>query len=76
MKAQAFDAVLRSFIARRPFRPFTVEMMSGTAITVDHPEALVLRGGAAVFLDRLGRPAYFDEESVVQIGRARNQAAR
>lgn len=76
MKQQSFESTLRAFLSHRPFRRFAVELMSGTTIIVDHPEAMVLRGGTAVFVDRRGRPAYFDEESVVQITRAHNGATR
>lgn len=76
MKEQSFVVTLRALLRRRPFRPFAVHLMNGSSIIVDHPEALVLRAGAAVFVDRHGVPAWFDEESVAQIRGARNGATR
>jgi len=51
---------------RTPFRSFTVELVSGDRIQVDHPEALILRGGEAVFVSSDGVPTLFDHESVSQ----------
>ena len=34
---------------------------------IDHPEALALRGGVAVFVDADGTPTMFDHENVNQI---------
>ena len=50
MIAENFDRTLRAFQRRTPFQPFTVELVSGTRIQVDHPEALVFRDGVAVFV--------------------------
>jgi hypothetical protein len=52
MKAQAFDRTLRGLSRRVPFRRFTVELVSGTRFTVDHPEALVFRGAESQFISR------------------------
>ena len=43
---------------------FTVALINGDRFTVDHPEALVLRKGVAVFLASDGTPTIFDHESV------------
>ncbi|MFW6124869.1 MAG: hypothetical protein ACOC46_01865 [Pirellulales bacterium] len=51
---------------RRPFHPFAVELVSGDRVQVDHPEAVVLRSGVAVFVSAGGTPA-FDHEGVSQI---------
>jgi hypothetical protein len=75
MLAEAFDRTLRAFARRTPFRPFTVEFVSGTRITVDHPEALVFRGGVAVFFSPDGTPSLFDHESVSQVTGETDQAA-
>ena len=64
MEAEAFDKVLRAMYRRRPFRAFIVELVTGEKIEVDHPEAMVLRSGVAVFLDSTGTPSYFDHLSV------------
>ncbi len=55
------------FQRRTPFRPFTVALVNGDRFQVDHPEALVLRGGVAVFITADGVPTLFDRESVSQL---------
>jgi hypothetical protein len=67
MKSQAFDRTLRAFQHRSPFRPFTVELVSGHRFQVDHPEALVFRGGVAVFIAGDGTPTIFDHEGVCEL---------
>ena len=67
MDAGAFDRTLRAFQRRRPFQPFMVALVNGDRFQVDHPEALVIRGGIAVFIDAGGVPTLFDHESVSQI---------
>lgn len=67
MTIESFATALRAFVRRKPFRPFTVELLSGDRFAVDHPEALVFRGGVAVFIDAAGVPVLFDHESVSQL---------
>ena len=67
MVAETFTQVLRAFQRRAPFEPYTVELISGDRITVDHPEALVFRGGAAVYFSRQGEITIFDHEGVAQV---------
>ena len=67
MKSQAFDRTLRAFQRRTPFQPFTVELVSGHRFQVDHPEALVFRGGVAVFIASDGTPTIFDHEGVCEL---------
>ncbi|HLQ46324.1 MAG TPA: hypothetical protein VK137_16390, partial [Planctomycetaceae bacterium] len=49
---------------RAPFRPFVVELLNGDRVEVDHPEALIVRGGTAIFDAADGTPTWFDHESV------------
>jgi hypothetical protein len=67
MKALNFEQTLRAFHQRTPSRPFTVELVSGNRFQVDHPEALVLRDGVAVFIAKGGMPVVFDHEGVSQV---------
>jgi hypothetical protein len=67
MTAENFDQVLDGLRRLRPFRVFTVELNGGQRFEVDHPEALVVRDGVAVFLAPGGIPIWFDHESVNQI---------
>ena len=67
MTPKRFERTLRAFQRRAPFRSFTVELVSGDRFQVDHPEALVLRDGVAVFIAAGGVPTLFDHEGVCQI---------
>ncbi|MGL5096348.1 MAG: hypothetical protein ACRDD1_12210 [Planctomycetia bacterium] len=67
MEAEAFDRSLGAFVHRRPFRSFVVELVSGAMLQVDHPEALVFRGGTAVYFAADSTPTLFDNQSVSQL---------
>ena len=66
MTAEHFDGSLKTLRQRTPFRPFTVELISGDRFEVDYPDALVLREGVAVFIAPGGIPRLFEHESVSQ----------
>jgi hypothetical protein len=67
MTEQHFDELLMALMERRPFHPFTVELVGGERFEVDRPRATVLRNGVAVYLRPGGIPIYFDHDNVVQI---------
>jgi hypothetical protein len=67
MTSEHFQTAIRAFQKRAPFQAYLVELVSGDRIRVDHPEALVIRGGVAVFVSADGAPAIFDHEGVSQI---------
>ena len=67
MTTENFDHVLEALRELCPFRVFTVELNGGKKFEVDHPGALVVRDGVAVFLAPGGIPVWFDHESVNQI---------
>lgn len=50
MQADHFDHALTAFRQLVPFRPFTVALVNGDRFKVDHPGALVVRDGVAVFI--------------------------
>jgi hypothetical protein len=62
-----FQTTIRAFQRRTPFKTYVVELVSGDRVQVDHPEALVLRAGVAVFVSATGEPAIVDHEGVSQI---------
>jgi hypothetical protein len=66
MDANNFEHSLQAFIKRAPFRPFTVALVNGDRVEVDHPAALVLRDAVAVFIGPGGVPVIFDHEGVSQ----------
>jgi hypothetical protein len=67
MTADNFTNVLTTLQQIKPYRVFTVELNGGRRFEVDHPGALVVRDGVAVFLAPGGMPIWFDHESVNQI---------
>ena len=67
MTAENFDRTLRAFQRRVPFRPFVVELVSGSRLQVDHPEALMHRAGAAIFVAPDGDFTLFDHEGVSKV---------
>jgi hypothetical protein len=67
MTADNFMSVLEGLRQLQPFRVFTVELHGGHRFEVDHPGALVVRDGVAVFIAPGGVPIWFDHESVNQI---------
>ncbi|MEX2138539.1 MAG: hypothetical protein WD894_04720 [Pirellulales bacterium] len=67
MTTDNFDRTLRAFQRRAPFRTFTVELVSGHSFQVDHPEAVVLRDGVAVYIAPGGYPTLFDHEGVSRL---------
>ena len=73
MEAGNFDRTLRGMARQSPFQPFTVELNNGARVEVDHPEALVFRGGLAVFVNSDGDPSLFDHQSVSRLVGARGQ---
>jgi len=66
MTAEDFENVLQGLRQGQPFHVFTVELHGGRRFEVDHPGALVVRDGVAVFLAPGGVPIWFDHESVNQ----------
>jgi hypothetical protein len=67
MTAENFQQVLDGLRQLQPYRVFTVELNGGRRFEVDHPGALVVRDGVAVFLAPGGVPVWFDHDSVNQI---------
>jgi hypothetical protein len=67
MVAEYFQTAIRAFQRRTPFKAYVVELVSGDRVRVDHPEALVIRGGVAVFVNAEGAPSIFDHEGVSQV---------
>jgi hypothetical protein len=67
MTSDHFQTTIRAFQRRSPFKSYTVELVRGDRVTVDHPEALVIRGGVAVYVSASGAPTIFDPEGVRQV---------
>jgi hypothetical protein len=67
MDRETFDSTIRTFKRRMPFRPFTLAMVNGDRVEVDHPEALAIRDGVGLFAGPGGMPVVFDHEGVSQV---------
>jgi hypothetical protein len=67
MDSSTFDATIQTFKRRSPFKPFTVAMVNGDRFEVDHPEAVVVRDGVALYVAAGGIPVIFDHEGVSQV---------
>jgi hypothetical protein len=67
MDASNFHETLTAFKNHKPFRPFTVALVNGDRLEVDHPDALSLRGGMAAFIGPGNVPSFFDHEGVSQV---------
>lgn len=67
MTSEHFDKTLQAYQKRRPFRSFRVRFVGGEQIDVDHPEAVVIRGGVGVYVSAAGVPTLFDHESVSEV---------
>jgi hypothetical protein len=67
MQQDTFDATLRTLINRTPFRSFTVALVDGDRVEIDHPNAIAVRDGIALFAAPGGIPVFFDHEGVSQI---------
>ncbi len=76
MDRDTFDQTIRLFKHRSPFHPFIVAMQDGGRLEVDHPGALAIRDGVALFAGPGGIPSIFDHEGVSRIiGDLAGQAA-
>ena len=67
MDRNVFKDTMRVFEHRTRFRPFTVAMVNGDRLEVDHPDALAIRDGVALFASPGGVPVIFDDEGVSQV---------
>ena len=66
MTKRIFESTLRAYQIRHPFKPFLVELTSGTSLEVRHPEGLISHGGAAVYVEPDGRITIFDAHGVAR----------
>ena len=67
MNRETFTEAIRTFKHRSPFRPFTLVTVSGNRHEVDHPDALAVNDGVALFFGPGGVPVICDHEGVSEI---------
>lgn len=75
MTAEHFDGLLEALVQRQPFQVFTVELRGGKRFEVDHPRAIVVRDGVAVFMAPGGIPVWFDHDSFNRVDGAAASAS-
>ena len=66
MTKENFENVLRAFLTRRHFTPFSLELANGTRLEVNHPEALELKPTVVVYKSTVGIRSVFEFEAVVR----------
>lgn len=67
MDRDTFTETIRAFRSRTPFKPFTVATNAGNRYEVDHPEAIIVREGLAIFVGPGRVPVFFDNEGVSEV---------
>jgi hypothetical protein len=67
MTSDHFEQLFDALRDRSPWHPLTVELVGGHRFEIDHPQAMVVRDGVAVYLRPGGVPVWFDHESVTQV---------
>lgn len=67
MDRETFTGTVRAFKERTPFQPFTIVTVSGKRCEVDHPDAIVVRAGVAIFVGPAGVPVIFDYQGVSEV---------
>lgn len=67
MQQASFERSLRTFVRRKPFKPFAVELTSGSRLVIEHPEALAFYNGLAVYLATDGEVARFDHHTAARL---------
>ncbi len=75
MERESFERSLNAFARRVPFKPFRVELTSGTTIRIEHPEALVVRGGVAVYVAPDGPISLLDPQGAVRLSDVESSSA-
>ena len=67
MDRETFTETIRALKHRTPLKPFTVATVSGSRYEVDHPEAIIVRDGLAIFVGPGRVPVIFDNEGVSEV---------
>jgi hypothetical protein len=68
MTANEFHERMLFLLRRRPFVPFDVELIDGTRLWVDRPDAVATGGGGASFGDPAGEIHLFDWTNTRRLG--------
>jgi hypothetical protein len=66
MRRANFDRLVNAFLQRKPWKSFTVELVSGAVLEVNHPESLTHMGDVVVVNSTTGLRSYFDFSDVAR----------
>ncbi len=66
MSQDTFDRLLRAFLDRKPFSPFTIELINGARVEVHHPEIVSQKGSVLVCTSTRQIRSYFECQAVVR----------
>ena len=75
MTLEYFHETLTTLLDIRPFQVFTIELLNGRRLEVDHPTVIAIRDGTAWMLLPGSVPVGFDYTSVAAIIRTGASAA-
>ena len=75
MTLEYFEETLTTSLDMRPFQVFTIELLNGRRLEVDHPSVFAFRGGTASMLLPGSVPVIFDCTSVAAVIRTGASAA-
>jgi hypothetical protein len=67
MTTDNFREAIETYMNRRPFHPFVIELIGGARHEIDHPRVAGFRGDAFVFFSPGATTIWFDHESVVSV---------
>ena len=67
MNDEEFENQIEEFKSRRPFEPYLLRFEDSGYVLVDHPEALIFRGGRIVYVDPAGRTTFSTPDGVTRV---------
>ena len=67
MDRETFERTLRTFRWRTPFLPFLMDLVNGTRLVVDEPEAIGFGEGNVGYIGPDGSLSIFNQDEVSQI---------
>ena len=67
MDSNLFTDTILAYKRRVPFHPFTIVTAAGRQHEVDHQDAIIVKGGVAMFLAPGNIPHIFDAETISEI---------
>jgi hypothetical protein len=60
MSSENFTRILRAFLGRVPFRPFTIELVTRDRVEINHPEAIGLEENLVSYRSSRGVRSFFE----------------